>query len=64
MRIFTKARYLPILFLIIVFAMYFNSCKNDDNVTGPGDDGGTGDASLVVLKPAAGEALTAGSTYI
>jgi hypothetical protein len=63
MRVFTRARYLPIFFLIAVFSIYFNSCKNDDSVTGPGDDGGTGDASLSVVRPANSESLTAGSIY-
>jgi len=63
MIIFTKVRYLSFLFVIIILSLYFYSCKNDDDVTGPGDDGGSGDASLVVLTPGTGEALTAGGTY-
>jgi hypothetical protein len=64
MPLFTKLRYLSFFIIIVSASLIFYSCKEEDDVTGPGDDDtATDDPALVVLTPVAGETITAGSSF-
>jgi hypothetical protein len=63
MPLFTKLRYLSFLIIFVFISLFIYSCKNDDDVAGPGDDTDTDDPALTVLTPATGETLTAGGAY-